>query len=132
MIESSYFFDCPVVSAAGSTATKAGVRSWEGRESHSQSTMSVCRVGLCIAAILLLSTAAEAEKQSSSYSKVVRQFCRADYKKYCGEYGLETTALRSCMDRNGESLSKACVRALVKDGHVSQADVNRRKKAARR
>lgn len=94
--------------------------------------MSVCRVGLFIAAILLLSTAAEAEKQSSDYSKVVPQSCRADYKKYCGEYGLETTALRSCMDRNGESLSKACVRALVKDGYVSQADVNRRKKAAGR
>jgi predicted lipoprotein len=94
--------------------------------------MSVCRVSVCIAAILLFCTAAQAEKQSSSYSKAVRQFCRADYKKYCGEYGLETTALRSCMDRNGKSLSKGCVRALVKDGYISQADVNRRKKAAGR
>ena len=94
--------------------------------------MSAYRVGLCIAAILLLATAAEAEKKGSSYSKAVQQFCRADYKKYCGEYGLETTALRSCMDRNGESLSKGCVRALVKDGYVSQTEVKRRKKAARR
>ena len=44
------------------------------------------------------------------YSKTVQQFCAADYKKFCGEYGLESTALRSCMDRNGESLSPSCVK----------------------
>lgn len=65
---------------------------------------------------------------ASSYSKAVQQFCRADYKKYCSEYGLETAALRSCMDRNGNSLSKACVRALVQDGQVSQAEVDRRRR----
>jgi len=65
--------------------------------------------------------------QAQSYSKAVQQFCQADYKKYCSEYGLETTALRSCMDRNGKSLSKSCVRALVQSGEVSQAEVNRRK-----
>jgi hypothetical protein len=65
--------------------------------------------------------------QAQSYSKAVQQFCRDDYKKYCGEYGLESTALRSCMDRNGKSLSKSCVQALVRDGYVSQAEVSRRK-----
>ena len=83
--------------------------------------------------LLIVSTAAiglgdaVAADAALSYSKAVQQFCRADYKKYCGDYGLETAALRSCMDRNGESLSKACVRALVQDGEVSQAEVNRRK-----
>jgi hypothetical protein len=61
----------------------------------------------------------------------VKQFCAADYHKYCGEYGLETAALRVCMDKNGHSLSKGCVNALVASGEVSQAEVNRRKKAAR-
>ncbi|HUU67558.1 MAG TPA: hypothetical protein VMW57_09825 [Methyloceanibacter sp.] len=65
--------------------------------------------------------------QAQSYSKAVQQFCHADYKKYCGDYGLETSGLRSCMDRNGNSLSKSCVRALVQSGQVSQAEVNRRK-----
>jgi hypothetical protein len=65
--------------------------------------------------------------QAQSYSKAVQQYCLTDYKKYCGEYGLETSALRSCMDRNGKSLSKSCVRALVQSGEVSQAEVNRRK-----
>jgi hypothetical protein len=81
---------------------------------------------LASASAVALSSAAQAQP-ASSYSKAVQQFCRADYKKYCGEYGLETTALRACMDRNGESLSKSCVRALVQDGQVSQAEVNRRK-----
>jgi hypothetical protein len=62
------------------------------------------------------------------YSKTVQKFCAADYRKYCGDYGLESAALRSCMDRNGESLSPSCVKALVSDGQVSQAEVDRRKK----
>ena len=75
-----------------------------------------------VAAVGLTSAA-----QAQSYSKAVQQFCQADYKKYCGDYGLETTGLRSCMDRNGKSLSKSCVKALVQSGEVSQAEVNRRR-----
>ncbi len=65
--------------------------------------------------------------QAETYAKIVQKNCRNDYKKYCGEYGLETTALRACMDRNGNSLSKSCVHALVQAGEISQAEVNRRK-----
>jgi hypothetical protein len=56
-----------------------------------------------------------------------RQECRDDYKKFCGEYGLETQALRDCMDRAGQGLSKGCVQALIQAGEVSQAEVDRRK-----
>jgi len=85
--------------------------------------------GLLIAstAAMGLSDAVAADP-ASSYSKAVQQFCRADYQKYCGDYGLETAALRSCMDRNGKSLSRACVHALVQDGQISQAEVNRRRR----
>jgi hypothetical protein len=81
--------------------------------------------GLLIASMAAISSASASQAQS--YSKAVQQFCRADYKKYCAEYGLETTGLRSCMDRNGKSLSRSCVNALVQAGEVSQAEVNRRK-----
>jgi len=67
--------------------------------------------------------------EADSYSKAVQHSCASDYKKYCGEYGLESTGLRGCMDRNGNSLSKTCVQALVASGQVSQAEVDRRKKA---
>jgi hypothetical protein len=69
--------------------------------------------------------------QADSYSKAVQKSCAADYHKYCGEYGLESMALRGCMDRAGKSLSKACVKALIQSGEVSQAEVDRRKKSGR-
>ncbi len=68
-----------------------------------------------------------ATASADSYSKAVKQSCAADYKKYCGDYGLESAALRVCMDKAGKSLSKSCVNALVASGEVSQAEVNRRK-----
>ncbi len=69
--------------------------------------------------------------KADSYSKVLRKACVADYKKHCGEYGLESAALRLCMDKAGQNLSKDCVRALVRAGEVSQSEVNRRKSAGR-
>lgn len=80
--------------------------------------------GLLIAGVTATSCAGVAEAE---YSKAVRQYCEGDYKKHCGEYGLETTALRSCMNRNGKKLSKSCVNALVKDGYVSKAELDRYK-----
>ena len=87
------------------------------------------RIGLLVGASLAMATPAAAD---TNYSKAVQQNCNADYKTHCGEYGLESNALRDCMDRNGSKLSKACVKSLVDDGQVSQAEVDRRKKAANR
>jgi hypothetical protein len=55
--------------------------------------------------------------------------CAHDYKKYCHQWGLETKGLENCMRKHGDSLTNACVAALVKSGEVSQAEVDRRKKA---
>src|SRR5262245_30619700 len=41
---------------------------------------------------------------ASPYSKAVQKACAADYHAHCSEYGLESAALRTCMDRNGRSL----------------------------
>jgi hypothetical protein len=72
---------------------------------------------------------AGAAQAESAYSKAVQRACARDYHTYCGEYGLETAALRTCMDKAGQSLSKTCVQALVAAGEVSQAEVDRRKKS---
>ena len=32
-----------------------------------------------------------------------KNFCAEAYRKYCSEYGLESAALRNCMDRNGRA-----------------------------
>jgi len=68
---------------------------------------------------------------ADSYSKAVQKSCAADYHKFCGDYGLESTALRVCMDKAGKSLSKSCVKALIQSGEVSQAEVDRRKASGR-
>ncbi len=88
------------------------------------------RVGVLVGAALAIATTVEAD--TKSYSKAVQQHCNKDYKTYCGEYGLESNALRDCMNRNGEKLTKLCVNALVADGQVSKAEVDRRRKAAGR
>ena len=80
---------------------------------------------------ILLGFAGQAAAEQTRYSKELQQACMADYKQHCGEYGIETSALRVCMDKHGESLSKVCVGALVDAGEVSQSEVDRRKKSKR-
>ena len=64
-----------------------------------------------------------------TYSKAVQKACANDYHKHCGQYGIETEALRLCMDKAGHGLSKTCVDALHA-GEVSKQEVERRKKRA--
>jgi len=73
---------------------------------------------------------AAAAGETSRYSEALQTACAEDYRRHCGEYGIETEALRLCMDRNGKSLTKTCVNALVAEGEVSRAEVERRKKQA--
>ena len=64
------------------------------------------RKSLALAALMpWVVFAFDAAAEPSLYSKAVQQACAADYKKYCGEYGIETAALRTCMDKNGHSLT---------------------------
>jgi hypothetical protein len=86
--------------------------------------------GLPIALAFVICCGGTALAQSH-YSKAVQKACAADYHAHCAEYGLESAALRVCMDKNGQSLSKTCVQALVAAGEVSQAEVDRRKKTGR-
>jgi hypothetical protein len=59
-----------------------------------------------------------AEAKTYHYSKQVQRACVSDYKRYCGEYGVGSSALRSCMKRAGKRLSNGCVNALVASGQV--------------
>jgi hypothetical protein len=63
--------------------------------------------------------------QAGTISKDMQNSCVNDYKKFCGDYGLQTAALNLCMKKAGPSLSPACVSALVAAGKVSQADVDK-------
>ena len=82
-------------------------------------------IALVLMGMLCFGFALEAAAEQSRYSQALQQAYGADYKKYCGEYGIETAALRTCMDKNGHSLTQTCVRALIDAGEVSQAEVDR-------
>jgi hypothetical protein len=73
--------------------------------------------------VLALPSAAFA--QAGNITKGMQNNCANDYKKFCGDYGLQTAALNLCMKKAGPSLSPACVQALVQAGKVSQADVDK-------
>ena len=81
-----------------------------------------CR--LLIAAVVFACFAGHVE-EAKTYSKQVQRACANDYRRYCGEYGIQTSALRSCMRRVGQRLSKGCVNALVTSGEVSRAVVKK-------
>jgi hypothetical protein len=90
--------------------------------------VSMTTLLLC-AALLFAVLAADPASAQHTYSEAVRKACVSDYKQHCREYGIETEALRLCMDRAGRKLTKTCVDALVADGEVSKQEVERRKRS---
>lgn len=96
-------------------------------------TRCCARVSIfCFLSLLCVFTAkSDAWAQAGTISKDMQNFCVNDYKKFCGDYGLQTAALNLCMRKAGPSLSPACVNALVKAGKVSQAEVDRVKAQAK-
>jgi hypothetical protein len=75
--------------------------------------------------LLVLALPSAALAQAGTITKGMQNNCANDYKKFCGDYGLQTAALNLCMKKAGPSLSPACVQALVQAGKVSQADVDK-------
>jgi hypothetical protein len=82
--------------------------------------------GVLVFALPLLFLAPSAAlAQAGTITKDMQNNCANDYKKFCGDYGLQTSALNLCMKKAGPSLSPACVQALVQAGKISQADVDK-------
>jgi hypothetical protein len=84
---------------------------------------------LPITFVLILSFVCSASSgawaQAGTITPAMQNNCANDYKRFCGEYGLQSSALNLCMRKAGAKLSPACVRALVQAGKVSQAEVDR-------
>jgi hypothetical protein len=79
---------------------------------------------LIILAVILCCAAGTAEAG--------KRKCADDYRRFCSQWGLGTRGLENCMRRHGDQLTHACVRGLIAAGAVSQAEVDRRRKAAGR
>jgi hypothetical protein len=84
---------------------------------------------LLITALLMTPNASTSGAESRKITDAEKKFCADAYHKYCGEYGLDSSALRDCMSRNGKNLPSNCVDALVDAGEVSKDEVERRKKS---
>jgi hypothetical protein len=83
---------------------------------------------LLLGSIVLTFSVGSATAQHT-YSKAVQKACANDYRS--GQYGIETDALRLCMDKADQGLSKTCVDALVDAGEVGKTEVERRKRSGR-
>ena len=82
--------------------------------------------------VLACMTPSLAFAQAGTITSGMQNYCVNDYKKFCGDYGLQTSALNLCMKKAGPSLSPACVKALVAAGKVSQAEVDKVKARMKR
>jgi hypothetical protein len=89
-----------------------------------ESSMKNSRLVLLTAAILVVCSVGVAEAG--------KRKCAEDYRRFCSQWGLETRGLQNCMRQHGDRLTKACVRGLIQAGAVSQAEVDRRRRAAGR
>ena len=78
-----------------------------------------------------LAPSAPARAGAAAIPKDVQTNCVNDYKRFCGDYGLGSNALKLCMKKAGPSLSPACVQSLVRAGQVSQAEVDKVKAQAK-
>ena len=93
--------------------------------------MKICIHLLITCGVVTFSIGPATAQNPHTYSKAVQKACANDYHKHCGQYGIETEALRLCRDKAGHGLSKTCVDALVDAGEVSKQEVERRKKTGR-
>jgi len=64
-----------------------------------------------IAAFLLGTSVAYAD-----YPEYVKRACKADFKKYCPSYDIDSKQLRACMRAVAEDLRPACADALKRSG----------------
>lgn len=65
--------------------------------------------------------------QASAVGFLTRMSCASDYYAYCGQFEVGSKDLRVCMRRAGPKLSKPCLNALIADGEVSKAEVEKKR-----
>ena len=77
------------------------------------------RLAIATAALLLPASGA------SAIGFMTQMSCASDYYAYCSKFQVGSKELRICMRRAGPKLSKSCLNALIADGEVSKAEVEK-------
>jgi hypothetical protein len=78
-----------------------------------------------IAGIAAYSVACLSTTFAYAVSDNVKHACRDDYFQHCSQYAVGSEELRQCMRKVGEDLSTPCLVALVQEGEITKADVDR-------
>ena len=78
-------------------------------------------LSLAVFVVLAGPTVAMAE-----YSPAVKQACKNDYKRYCGQFAPQDPGLRPCMDKVGKRLTRTCVDALINAGEITKERATQR------
>lgn len=68
---------------------------------------------------LIINTAANAVGANTAAN------CAADYFRLCSQYPVGTPEATKCLKDNGEKLAKSCIDALIADGEISKAEVEK-------
>ena len=58
-------------------------------------------------------------------SNRVKEACQDDYLRHCSAYEVGSESLRQCMRKVGKGLSTSCIAALVQEGEITKADIDR-------
>ena len=58
-------------------------------------------------------------------SNRVKAACQDDYLHHCSAYEVGSESLRQCMRKIGRGLSTSCIAALVQEGEITKADIDR-------
>jgi len=58
-------------------------------------------------------------------SNRVKVACQDDYLHHCSAYEVGSESLRQCMRKVGRGLSTSCIAALVQEGEITKADIDR-------
>jgi len=77
--------------------------------------MKTVLLGLLIAGFTAVSFASVAD--ATTYTKVIRANCKADYKRHCSDKPVGSKKLEACMRQKKGSLSKTCRSALKAAGY---------------
>ena len=85
-------------------------------------------VTVSVALLVLWPFANPITADAKPITEAEKRHCEQAYHKYCGEYGLESNALRNCMSRNGRVAtcvhrsSHRCWRGLAERGRASKKE----------
>jgi hypothetical protein len=92
--------------------------------------LTILTARAAVTAALVLGTLAATSLQANAVGLRTKMACASDYFAHCSQFSPGSNEVRQCMRAVGAGLSKSCVTALIADGEVSQAEVNRRRSAS--